>query len=162
MTASAVVAVREATVADLEAVVALRLALVRESRRNPIYGRIREDAAERARGLFRSQLASERETTFLAERDGRVVGILRCVESGGSPLLEPDRYCYVSSTYVVPEERRHGVLRELMAAAERWCAERGIGEMRLHNIPESEVANRAWEAFGFRVAELVRVRRLLP
>ena len=75
-------------------------------------------SSARARELFAAQLRSPTETIFLAERGGEVVGILRCVESMGSPLLEPARYAYVSSVYVRPEARRRGVLRALRGAAE--------------------------------------------
>jgi GNAT superfamily N-acetyltransferase len=153
-------AIRVATLDDLDVVVELRLALLREHARNPLYAWLRPDAPERARTLFATQLAAKHETTFLAMRDGRAVGILRCVESGGSPLLDPSRYCYVSSVYVLPEVRRRGVLRALMARAEQWCRERGFTEMRLHSTPESLAAGAAWEALGFGVVEQLRLRRL--
>ena len=59
---------------------------------------------------------------------------LRVVESIGSPLLEPARYAYVSSVYVRPESRRRGVLRALLAEAERWCRARGLSTDML-NVP---------------------------
>ena len=158
--ATAAVTIRAATLDDLETVVELRLALLREHARNPLYAWLRPDAPERARTLFAQQLAASTETTFLAMRGTDAAGILRCVESGGSPLLDPARYCYVSSVYVVPEARRRGVLRALMARAEGWCRERGFTEMRLHSTPENVTAGAAWEAFGFGVVEQLRLRRL--
>jgi ribosomal protein S18 acetylase RimI-like enzyme len=154
--------VREATTRDLDAVVALRLALLREHPTHPIYGRLKQDVSERARELYRTQLRSPTESIFLAERGGEVVGILRCVESIGSPLLDPARYTYISSVYVRPEHRRCGVLRSLLAAAERWSAARGIDQMRLHNVSGSADAEGAWSALGFEVVEQVRVRDLTP
>jgi GNAT superfamily N-acetyltransferase len=62
---------------------------------------------------------------------------------------------------VRPTERRRGVLRALVAAAERWCAERGLDEMRLHNSASAPAAATVWSAFGFEVVEEVR-RRVLP
>ncbi len=150
--------VREATTHDLDAVVLLRLALLREHPEHPIYGRLKADVGARARELYRAQLHSPNESIFLAERVGEVAGILRCVESIGSPLLEPARYTYVSSVYVRPEHRRHGVLRSLLAAAERWSVARGIDQMRLHNVAGSAAAEGAWCALGFEVVEQVRVR----
>ena len=100
------VTVRRATVRDLDAVVALRLALLREHASNPIYRRLASDVTARARRLFARQLDSPGEITLLAERDGAIVGILRCVESSGSPLLSPEQYAYVSSVYVDPSVRR--------------------------------------------------------
>src|SRR5205823_3475278 len=119
-----------------------------------------DHAEDRALELYRTQLLSETEAIFVAERDGHVIGVLRCVETFASPLLLPERYCYVSSVYVVPAERKRGVLRALMAAAESWCEKRGIDEMRLHNSSNSPVAQRAWTALGFEVVEQVRRRTL--
>jgi ribosomal protein S18 acetylase RimI-like enzyme len=152
--------VRPATLDDLETVVSLRLALLREHGTNPVYRRLRPDAPERARKLFGAQLGSSHEVTFLAERHGDVVGILRCVESVGSPLLFPAQYGYVSSVYVVPEARRRGVLKALLAQAVRWCEWRGLPEMRLHSTSDGESANAAWTALGFEVVEHLRVKEI--
>jgi len=141
----------------LDTVLALRLALLREAREHPIYGRLRPDAERRARRLFRLQLESPKEVTLLAERAGKAVGILRCVESEGSPLLEPARYAYVSSVYVVPEARRLGVLRSLLRHASEWCAGRDLDEMRLHSVTGA-IANAAWDALGFQIVEQMRIR----
>ena len=153
--------VRAARLGDLDAIVELRLALLREYGDAPLYGPLRPDAGDRARDLYFSQLVSPDETMLLAERAGHVVGMLRCVDTVGSPLLKPDRYCYVSSVYVRPSERRRGVLRALVAAAERWCADRGLDEMRLHNAASAPTAATVWSTFGFEVVEEVR-RRVLP
>ena len=154
--------VRPARVRELDAVVALRLALLREHPDHPIYGRLRTAIDRRARDLFSAQLRTRSETILLAELAGDVVGILRCVESMGSPLLDPARYAYVSSVYVRPEVRRRGVLRALVGEAERWSRARGLEQMRLHNVAGSVDAERAWEALGFAVVEQVRLRSLIP
>src|SRR5439155_3495499 len=159
---TAVTRVRPATPRDLDAVVALRLALLREHPDHPIYGRLRTEVDRRARDLFAAQLRARTETILLAEIAGDVVGILRCVESMGSPLLEPARYAYVSSVYVRPEARRRGVLRALVNEAGRWSRARGLEQMRLHNVAGSVDAERAWEALGFAVVEQVRLRSLAP
>ena len=156
------VRVREASVHDLDAVMELRLALLREHPTHPIYGRLRADVTTRARELFSAQLRAPTETIFLAERDGCVAGILRCVESMGSPLLDPARYAYVSSAYVRPEARRRGVLRALMRAAETWSRARGLDQMRLHNVSGSPSAEGAWSALGFEIVEHVRMRSVPP
>jgi GNAT superfamily N-acetyltransferase len=123
-----------------------------------VYGRLRPDVDARAHDLYRTQLSSHMEVMFLAEQRGIVAGILRCVDSASSPLLFPARYCYVSSVYVRPAHRRGGVLRALMAAAEAWCRERELGEMRLHNSIASSMAGPAWDALGFEVVEEMRRR----
>ena len=154
--------VRRATPADLGAVVDLRLALLREHATNPVYGRLRPDAAERAREVFGAQLHMEDQVTLLAERGSAAVGILRCADILGSPLLYPSHYGYVSSVYVMPRHRRHGVLRALLAAAEQWCTDRGLREIRLHNAPENPMSSGAWTALGFEVVEHLRLRPIDP
>jgi GNAT superfamily N-acetyltransferase len=152
------VSVREAKLSDLDAVVELRLSLLREYASHPLYGRLHPDARQRAFDLYRVQLASPHETIFIAEADGEVIGVLRCVETPSSPLLLPERYCYVSSAYVKPRARRRGVLSALIEAAERWCDARGINEMRLHNASGVRMAEETWHALGFEVVEQVRRR----
>lgn len=150
--------VRTATIRDLDEVTTLRLALLREHPDHPIYGRLRPDVSARARTLYTTQLRSTTESIFLADCDEKIAGILRCVESMGSPLMEPERYTYVSSVFVRPEYRRRGVLRALVREAERWSRVRGIDQLRLHNVAGSEGAEGAWSALGFEVVEQVRVR----
>lgn len=152
--------VRVATRADLPTVLELRLALLREHDTNLLYRRLRPDASERGRELFGAQLDSSSEVTLLAELGGRAVGILRCMESRGMPLLYPSRYGYISSVYVRPPMRRHGVLRALLAEAVAWCEARGLTEMRLHSTAENRAANASWNALGFDVVEHLRVRPL--
>lgn len=152
--------VRRARLADLETVVRLRLALLREHGDHPIYGRLRADAERRARDMFGAQLLAPGEVMFLAEQDARVVGILRCVESSASPLLDPPRYGYVSSVFVEPAARRRGILTALLTTAEQWCRERGLTEMRLHSIHGDDVATTAWEHMGFEPVEVVRMKKL--
>jgi len=159
---AAVPRIRPATPRDLDAVVALRVALLREHPDHPIYGRLRPEINRRARELFAAQLRTRTETILLAELAGEVVGIIRCVESLGSPLLEPARYAYVSSAYVRPEARRRGVLRALLAEVERWCVARGLDQMRLHNVAGSDAAEGAWDALGFGIVEQVRLRTITP
>ena len=150
------ISVRPAGAGDLAAVVELRLALLREHGSNPLYARLRPDARERAKRLFAAQLASTNERIFLAEEKGKVVGIIRCVETVGSPLLDPSRYGYVSSAYVRPEARRRGALRALVSAARSWCSERGIDELRLHSVADDPGSNAAWDRLGFTVVEHMR------
>src|SRR5262245_10626384 len=110
--------------------------------------------------MFAAQLDSDSEAMFLAEEKHVPMGMIRCVESVSSPLLVPDRYCYVSSAYVRPEYRRRGVLTKLFERARAWCEDRGLTEMRLHNVGSRQASVAAWDALGFEVVEQVRVLRL--
>lgn len=155
------VTVRVAVADDLETLVTMRLALLREHASSPIYGRLRRDAEARARVLFASQIDSPDEGCFVAEQDGQPVGCLRVAESRGSPLLLPARYGYLASAYVVPTARRTGVLRQLVDRGLAWCRARGLVEVRLHADAMNATAGAAWEALGFTVVEHLR-HRVLP
>jgi GNAT superfamily N-acetyltransferase len=156
--ASRRVTVRRAEPSDLATVVSLRLALLREYGDHPLYAELHHDVVDRAFDLYHAQIVAADERLFLAELGAEAAGILRAVDIRGSPLVLPERYCYVSSVYVVPSARRRGVMRALVRAAEDWCDERGLGEMRLHNATSSRVAVAAWTALGFEVVEQVRRR----
>ena len=154
------ITVRQATMSDLDTVVSMRLALVREHKNNPVYRRIRADAEERARALYTAQLRSDHEAIFLAFRASVAVGILRVAESAGSVILDPPRYGYLSSVYVVPGARRRGILKKLMTEAEQWCESRGLSELRLHSTPDNALSNATWDNLGFEIVEYVRMRPL--
>ncbi len=154
------VQVRVAQAADLETLVRLRVALLREHADSPIYGRLRRDVENRARLLFARQLADCDEACLIAERADAAVGCLRVSETRGSPLLLPARYAYIASAYVVPSERGEGVLRTLVDEALAWCRARGLAEVRLHSDATNAVAGAAWDALGFTVVEQLRQRLL--
>lgn len=154
--------VRAATPADLDTVVALRLALLREHRSNPLFERLHPEADSRAREVYAAHLQSAEQTILLAERDGAVIGILRCVHAISSPLLLPEAYGYMSSAYVVPGERRAGILKALFDEGARWCRSRGLGEIRLYVSVDDEVARSAWSSLGFAPVEELRILRLAP
>lgn len=152
--------VRRATIADLDTIVELRIALLREYGDHPIYGRLHPEAEVRARPVFSAQVQSPDQAIFLAVRSGHIAGITRCVDSKGSPLLTPDRYCYVTSVYVRPEDRRHGVLSALMKEVEAWSRHRGLTEMRLHNSTLNAATRSAWDQLGFVINEEVRLKSI--
>lgn len=160
MTSRAGVVVRRARAGDLDAVVAMRSALIESSRRNPINRRLRRDFGDLARPLFASQLDDPRCLTLLALHNERPIGMLRCILSTANPLHDPPRHGYVLSVYVEPPHRRTGVLAALMHDADAWCAQQGVVEMRLHCGVENKVGNAAWKALGFQAAEVLRVRRI--
>jgi len=156
------VTVRRASIADLETVVALRLALLFEDDSGTQNIDLPLDIERRMRRLAASQLVWDREVTLLGVVGGECVGILRCVETAGSPLVDPASYGYVASAYVKPAGRRSGTLRALLAEADSWCRSRGLDEMRLHCGLGNRTGHAAWKALGFAAAELMRVREVPP
>src|SRR6185436_20990647 len=105
----AAITVRPASLLDVDVIVRFRLELLKEHNRHSIYGRVREDAPDRARRSVPLRLASGREITYLAFEGKTPIGMLRCLESKGSPLLFPSKFAYIAAAYVVKSHRRHGI-----------------------------------------------------
>jgi GNAT superfamily N-acetyltransferase len=139
-------------------IVRFRMDLLREHARHPVYGRLRDDAPARATRSVQMRIASGREITYLAFEGKTPIGMLRCMESRGSPLLTPAKFAYIASAFVVRSHRRRGVLKKLMEAAVTWARARDLHEIRLHCVPENAHANAAWDRFGFQTVELLRRR----
>jgi ribosomal protein S18 acetylase RimI-like enzyme len=153
------VIVRQAAAGDAGAIAELRWALLCEE--NPA---ARQELGPRAREialrLTRSQLVDRRQAFFVAIAGGRVVGVLRCAAARGSPLLQHDRYCAVTTAYVRPEFRRRGVLSQLLREVLHWCRRRDLDELRLQCKASNRSALTAWRALGFRETALVLQRRV--
>jgi ribosomal protein S18 acetylase RimI-like enzyme len=137
-----------------------RLELLKEHDRHPIYGRVRDDAPARAKRTTPLHLASGREITYVACEGRTPVGMLRCIEARGSPLLHPARYAYIASVFVARSHRRRGILKRLLDAAITWARARGLTEVRLHSTPENAAANAVWDKYGFRTVEFLRRREI--
>jgi aminoglycoside 6'-N-acetyltransferase I len=115
------------------------------------------DAAERdlireARAYFDG--ASSLQAVFLGEgASGEPLGMLelslRSVAEGCRTTPVP----YVEGWYVVPEARRGGMGRRLMAAAEQWARERGYAEIASDAVIDNLVSERAHLALGFEEVE---------
>ncbi|MBK9407331.1 MAG: GNAT family N-acetyltransferase [Gemmatimonadetes bacterium] len=155
------VVVRAATVEDMDVVVGLRLELLREERRSPLFARPRRDLAALTRELTATQLTARTEVTLLAHDGEEAVGLLRVSVSRGARLVHPTRYGFITSAFVRASHRRRGVLRLLLAEAELWCRTHGLREVRLHCTIENVEGNLTWDALGYAPAEVVR-RRVLP
>ena len=117
---------------------------------------------------------SEREhrdeiTRFLAGQLAMPLEVLLAVDGSGAPVgfvelsIRPyaedcttDRVAYLEGWYVVPEARRQGVGRALVAAAERWARAQGCREFASDALIDNEISAVAHRALGF--AETVQIR----
>ena len=67
-----------------------------------------------------------------------------------------DNVGYLEGWYVVPEARRRGVGRALIAAAEEWARRQGCTEFASDALLDNDVSARAHRALGF--TETVQLR----
>jgi ribosomal protein S18 acetylase RimI-like enzyme len=115
-----------------------------------------DDSWARRRRNYEDILA-EGGAMFLAEEEGRVVGLAVCErEEGGSPTWEwPRDMLLVIDIIVLPEARRRGVGEALMAEVEREARERGVAALDLMVAAPNQAALRFYEKHGFRTDLLV-------
>jgi len=143
--------IRSATPGDVEALVRLLGVLF------SIEADFTPDVERQRRGLAMLLAAPERAAVLVAERGGAVAGmvtaqlVVSTAEGGPSALVE--------DMVVEASERRHGVGRALLAAAEAWAAERGATRLQLLADRENAPALRFYERLGWRWTQLVCLRR---
>jgi GNAT superfamily N-acetyltransferase len=146
-----VLTIRSATPDDLDALVRLLGVLF------SIEADFRPDAERQRRGLALLLAAPSRAAVFVAERAGTVVAmvtaqlVVSTAEGGVSALVE--------DMVVVERERRRGVGRILLGAAEAWAAQRGATRLQLLADRENAPALRFYERMGWRPTQLVCLRR---
>ncbi len=134
---------RAATLADADAWVALRTALWPDL------------PAEEARTEIASMAEDPALGTFIAWEGGRAVGLVEASLRAYADGCGPGPVGYVEGWYVVPDRRRSGIGRALVAAAEDWARSKGCREMASDALVENAVSHAAHGRLGY--AEVERV-----
>ena len=108
------------------------------------------------------EMLAEGGALFLAEEDGRVVGLAMCEqEQGRSPTWAwPPDFLAVVDFIVLPDARRAGVGEALMRACEQEARDRGVAALDLMVAAPNELALRFYEKQGFRT-DLLTMRKPL-
>ena len=96
--------------------------------------------------------------TLVAERDGRVVGMVGV--QWGIAWNNDAPWARVNSLAVLPEERGRGTGAALMAAAEAWAREQGATSIHLTTNARREGAHRFYERIGYQNTGRRYIRRL--
>jgi GNAT superfamily N-acetyltransferase len=122
--------VREATAADEQILLAFTRAIWAENWDRP--WRPPELTAD----MFEGKLV------LLAEDDGDTIGY-------AFGELDPQSYAHVNIIYVVPERRRQGVAKALLAAFGERARELGIEHLTLDVATRNEAGRAAWRRLGF-------------
>lgn len=150
---SVVTVVRRATRADLEAVTAMGVRFLRESR----YGEILSENPQQMRTLATQLLDDAQGVLFVADRIGVLVGMLGCYLV--THPLSADPVVTELFWWVDPAHRgNRGIGLRLLRAAEQWAMTAGAVAIQMI-APEPRV-QRLYERLGYRFVEAAYQRRL--
>jgi len=151
--------VREATLDDLDELVALWAHYIRVHKANPAYRLCKDDGLEQRRHVFETHVNSRDSSVFvLPGQDGGIDGMISCFVEENTGYFDPPRYARLQTPFVRPEARGQGRVRRLLAAAYLWAREMGMTEIRLYTSALDPVPNLRAEEMGFEAFEVVRRR----
>lgn len=128
------------------------LAMVREEmsaleRIDPRF-KLRPDAMGRYATYLRERMRELDSAVFVAEHEGRVVGLGIASTRGQVTFFEPVRTGYISDLLVDPAVRRKRIGTLLLDRMTKWFRGLGLEVVRLHVASCNEDARRFWRARG--------------
>jgi aminoglycoside 6'-N-acetyltransferase I len=156
--------VRSATRADAHDWLRLRQALWPDDAREEHAGdeHAREGHAREIERYFAGQLHEPVEVLLARDAAGTAIGLAELSIRSHAEGCVTDRVAYLEGWYVVPEARRQGVGRALVAAADVWARRLGCTEFASDAVIDNHVSDRVHRALGFvETAQIRTYRKLL-
>jgi GNAT superfamily N-acetyltransferase len=153
--------IRPATIADLAALVRLRIALMREmGALDTEDGTEATELAEAMRRYIAAELPAGGFLAWVGVDDGDQViacGGLVFLQKPPSPQNQSGREAYIMNMYTVPPWRGRGVASRLFAAIVAQAREAGVRLIRLHTTADGRAV---YERAGFRIVDNEMALRL--
>jgi ribosomal protein S18 acetylase RimI-like enzyme len=150
---------------DVEALIAVDLALPAHQRSSPVFSEISLPSEDETRSEWHSTLAGNEETVLIGLHDGRPVAVWSFSPAESSAhyhgLVAPEGAAYLAFASTLPESRGSGIGVALTDATLAAAAKDGyttiVTDWRVTNL----LASRFWPRRGFRPAFL-RLYRSIP
>ena len=140
--------IRRARVDDLEAAAALwyeRMAMLRES---ASWVEFAPDAIDRWRVRAKDWINDPDCAFFVAEADGRIVGMAVVTTSEGNPGLYPERSGVLMQLAVDLHQPHSGLSGRLFEAAKTWLRSKGVSNLKVCAPANYPVEDAFWRAQG--------------
>jgi GNAT superfamily N-acetyltransferase len=153
------VTIRLGTPEDFDEAARLDLDMTEALRRAPSFSQLPLQSQAELATEWREEI-DELDTLFVAERDGRIVGLLLLYRRPSDLRVRPDSIDLAQAS-TEPEARGTGVGRALTEHAIRWAHDNGYPVMTTDWRMTNLWASRFWPKRGFRPAFL-RVYRSIP
>lgn len=150
--------VREATEADIEALVEIGPFLSRHQHRSPVFSFIPEQSADEVRSDVLDDFATEGVANLVYESDGRIVGdFFVCpveLSSAHTGLARPRGAAFIGFAVTHPDVRGRGAGIALTDASFAWARQRGYETMVTDWRETNLLSSRFWPRRGFRTTFL--------
>jgi ribosomal protein S18 acetylase RimI-like enzyme len=157
--------IREPQEEDIEALLAVDIALPAHQRGSPVFSTQPLPTADELRLEWRSTLAGDDEKVLVGFLDGRPVACWSIsdgrLSSHHRGLARPESACYLGFASTLPEVRGSGIGVALTEAALAAAAEEGYAAMVTDWRVTNLLASRFWPKRGFRTT-FVRLYRSIP
>ena len=154
---------REASQEDYEAVCVL-LAQVDRIHAEALPELFRSvEGPARSREWFAAILADEYSALFVAEQQGTLLGLIRCLVRTISalPMVVHRRFVQIEDLVVSEPFRHQGVGQTLLERGHQWACEHGIAEVELGVWEFNTSARALYERLGYRTTRRVMRKQLL-
>lgn len=156
--------IRRAVRQDIPALAELEVELPRHQSLAPTFSAVTVPPAQQVADEWAEDFDDSGYTTFVAERDGAVVGsAVGCAlekSNSHTSLARPDNAGFLGFAAVFPAERGHGAGRALGETVLQWAAQAGFGcavtDWRVTNL----LSSRTWPELGF-AESFLRLHRLI-
>lgn len=151
--------IRQASLADLDAVLALWLKLEAEKTCQPFGGDCPDSLHERSRSLVEHSITSETALALIAEQDGKTVATLSAYVYEKPAVVLPS-VAVIYCVWVEPEVRRLGLASRLLEQAGTDLRALGAQSLQVAWDSDNAVAARFWQAQGFEPYEVIASKLL--
>lgn len=102
--------------------------------------------------LLENSIENQNMLSLVADVDGKIAGLLQA-EFRSRPYLEVESFCHICALGVLPEFRRKGIAKALMAEIFKECRNREISELDLGVFNKNTEAYKLYESLGFQPLE---------
>jgi len=154
------IAVVEATLSDVDALVELEAALFLEDagRHDPFSDPTWPQ--REGRKDFEDVISSPDAIVLAALNEGEVVGLLAGHATKASPTRQPVEYAVLRTMYVAERARRHGAAMTLTQRFLDWARVGGCAEAHVDHYAANLAAGALYERCGFEARSVSRALRL--
>ncbi|MFP4000930.1 MAG: N-acetyltransferase family protein [Candidatus Natronoplasma sp.] len=154
------VGIRKAAKEDLDEIVEMWYRLASKHQEMMRGYELSDDCRDNWRNFVEKGLDREGMCTFVAGKNGDLVGFLNVVIRERLGIFEERHVGMILDVFVKEGKRDEGVGTDLTKRAEEWIKEKGVNIAVLTVSPENEKAVEFWEDSGYRTYLLKKRKEL--